>query len=58
MKPLQRESGELERTVDADGTLTYATPVATATYRADATATVGGRRCARATRACGGSRLR
>ncbi len=41
MKPLQSD-GELERTVDAAGTLTYATPVATATYRADATGTVDG----------------
>jgi dolichyl-phosphate-mannose--protein O-mannosyl transferase len=41
-KPLRSGEDELTRTVDADGTLTYATPVATATYRADATATVDG----------------
>ncbi|HWT04271.1 MAG TPA: phospholipid carrier-dependent glycosyltransferase, partial [Xanthomonadales bacterium] len=40
-KPLKSRDGDLTRTVDADGTLTYATPVATATYRADGTAAVG-----------------
>jgi Gpi18-like mannosyltransferase len=38
---LRSRDGELVRTVAADGTLTYATPVATAVYRADATASVG-----------------
>ena len=41
-KPLRSRDGELARTIDADGTLTYATPVATATYRADGTAAVDG----------------
>ena len=41
-KPLRSREGELARTVDAGGTLTYATPVATATYRADGTAAVEG----------------
>jgi Gpi18-like mannosyltransferase/predicted membrane-bound dolichyl-phosphate-mannose-protein mannosyltransferase len=40
-KPLKSREGDLVRTVDADGTLTYATPVATASYRADGSATVG-----------------
>ena len=40
--PLRSRDGDLTRTVDATGALTYATPVATATYRADATATVDG----------------
>ncbi|HEV3089005.1 MAG TPA: glycosyltransferase family 39 protein, partial [Candidatus Elarobacter sp.] len=41
-KPLfSAETGDgLKRTIDRDGTLTYATPVATATYRADATASL------------------
>ncbi len=42
MKPVVSSEGELQRTVDGAGTLTYATPVATATYRADATAAVDG----------------
>ncbi len=42
-KPLfSAEDGGLKRTLDREGTLTYATPVATATYRADATAAVEG----------------
>jgi len=40
-KPLKSRDGGLARTVGADGTLTYATPVATATYRADGTGSVG-----------------
>ncbi|MBV8368161.1 MAG: glycosyltransferase family 39 protein, partial [Candidatus Eremiobacteraeota bacterium] len=40
-KPLfSVQSDGLKRTLDREGTLTFATPVATATYRADATATV------------------
>lgn len=38
---LAREQDELRRTVDGAGTLTYRTPVATATYAADGTARVG-----------------
>jgi len=41
-KPLRARDGELLRTIDARGTLTYATPVATATYNADGTAAVDG----------------
>jgi dolichyl-phosphate-mannose--protein O-mannosyl transferase len=40
-KPMRSDDGDLVRTIDAAGTLTYATPVATAAYRADGTATVG-----------------
>ncbi|MEA2784955.1 MAG: dolichyl-phosphate-mannose-protein mannosyltransferase [Candidatus Eremiobacteraeota bacterium] len=39
-KPSRTKDGDLLRTVGGDGTLTYATPVATATYRPDGTATV------------------
>ncbi len=41
-KPLRRQDGDLLRTIDANGTLTYATPVATATFRPDGTASAGG----------------
>jgi Gpi18-like mannosyltransferase/predicted membrane-bound dolichyl-phosphate-mannose-protein mannosyltransferase len=41
-KPLRSRDGELQRTIDGDGTLTYATPAATATYRADGTGAVDG----------------
>ena len=41
-KPLRERDGDLLRTVDANGTLTYATPAATAVYRRDATAVVDG----------------
>src|SRR5581483_11166189 len=39
---MESRYGELRRTVDAEGTLTYETPDATATYRADGTASVDG----------------
>jgi Gpi18-like mannosyltransferase len=41
-KPVRSGDAELVRMIDAGGTLTYATPVATATYRADGTAAVDG----------------
>ena len=41
-KSVTDRDGELLRTVDARGTLTYATPVATAAYRADGNAAVDG----------------
>ena len=39
----EERDGELARTIDRAGTLTYATPAATAVYRAGATVTVGER---------------
>jgi dolichyl-phosphate-mannose--protein O-mannosyl transferase len=48
-KPLfSAQDDGLKRTLDREGTLTYATPVATATYRADATAGVDGTTALRA----------